>query len=155
MWLYIISPFKFYTRVSKFAIGAQSEAVYNFISFTHKLHTKTVGDSNYTQDFTHKLYTTTIEDSTYQMCGDLVGVFVVDGDFEWPVEVPKEDRSAIAIQNSVGFGIACDQDPSASLGRGYAGVGLYKRSCRHFSSPDFSFSSFFWFWERKWRFCLF
>lgn len=29
MLLYIIIPFKFYAGVSKFAIGAQSEAVYN------------------------------------------------------------------------------------------------------------------------------
>lgn len=40
--------------------------------------------------------------------GDGVGVFAVDGDAEWVVEVADYDGSCGAVEDVVGFGVAGD-----------------------------------------------
>lgn len=47
--------------------------------------------------------------------GGRVSVLGVDGDIERIVEVHENDGSAIGVEELVGFGVAGDQNPSASF----------------------------------------
>lgn len=55
----------------------------------------------------------------------------IDRDLERIVEVEHHDGSAIGVENGVGFGVAGDQNSSASLGGWHAGVGLRELRRRH------------------------
>lgn len=54
----------------------------------------------------------------------LVSVLPIDGSLERGAETADDDGAAVAVDDGVGFGIAGDEDPSAPLSGGDAGVGL-------------------------------
>lgn len=58
--------------------------------------------------------------------GGGVSVLGVDGDVEGLVEVEDDHRSAIGVEDSVGFGAAGDQNPPAPLRRRHACICLRK-----------------------------
>lgn len=48
--------------------------------------------------------------------GDSIAMFTVNMDVLGLAEAPDEDRAAVAVENGVGFGVAGDQNATASFG---------------------------------------